>query len=76
MEFNDVINSRKSIRSFDPHKTVADELIKKIIASAQRTPSWTNSQPWRVYVATGGTLAVSKQITLNGRKVRLRAILI
>ncbi len=31
MEFNDVINNRKSIRSFDPHKTVSDELIKKII---------------------------------------------
>ncbi|WP_436667049.1 nitroreductase [Latilactobacillus sakei] len=60
MEFNDVINNRKSIRSFDPHKTVSDELIKKIITSAQRTPSWTNSQPWRVYVATGETLASIK----------------
>ena len=29
MEFNDVINNRKSIRSFDPRKTVPDELIKK-----------------------------------------------
>lgn len=60
MEFNDVINNRKSIRSFDPHKTVSAELIKKIITSAQRTPSWTNSQPWRVYVATGETLASIK----------------
>ncbi|MEJ1295341.1 nitroreductase family protein [Latilactobacillus sakei] len=82
MEFNDVINNRKSIRSFDPHKTVSDELIKKIITSAQRTPSWTNYRHGRIHNLGEFTwqlvehLLVSKQITLNGRKIRLRAILI
>lgn len=58
MEFNDVVNHRKAIRAFDPNKPISDELIEKIMVSAQRTPSWTNSQPWKVYVATGETLAI------------------
>lgn len=60
MEFNDVVNHRKAIRSFDPNKPISDELIEKIMVSAQRTPSWTNSQPWKVYVAMGETLAEIK----------------
>ncbi|AWV72885.1 nitroreductase [Latilactobacillus curvatus] len=68
MEFNDVVNHRKAIRSFDPNKPISDELIEKIMVSAQRTPSWTNSQPWKVYVATGETLADHLERTGNRMK--------
>lgn len=60
MEFNEVVNNRRSIRDFDLNKVVTDETIEKIVKSAQRTPSWTNSQPWKVYVATGDTLTKIK----------------
>ena len=32
-----------------------------IVRQAQRTPSWANSQPWKVYIATGETLAAIKR---------------
>ncbi|WP_459128249.1 nitroreductase [Latilactobacillus curvatus] len=72
MEFNDVVNHRKAIRSFDPNKPISDELIEKIMVSAQRTPSWTNSQPWKVYVATGATLAEIKADHLERTGKRMK----
>ncbi|WP_413526000.1 nitroreductase [Latilactobacillus curvatus] len=67
-----MVNHRKAIRSFDPNKPISDELIEKIMVSAQRTPSWTNSQPWKVYVATGATLAEIKADHLERTGKRMK----
>lgn len=56
MEFNEVIQKRRSVRCFNDQQIPRETLIE-IIKDAQRTPSWANSQPWRVYIATGKTLA-------------------
>jgi nitroreductase len=45
---------RHSIRSFSD-KQVDIETLKSIIADAQGAPSWENSQPYKVYLATGET---------------------
>lgn len=50
------IVSRRSIRAFLP-TPVAREDIEKILAVAARAPSGTNTQPWKVYVLTGGAKA-------------------
>lgn len=55
MDFSQTVNRRVSIRRFLP-KPVEDDVIRHIIETAERTPSWANSQPWRVYVATGESL--------------------
>lgn len=55
MEFSQVLETRHSTREFT-NQVVSDELITKIVAAAQQAPSWVNSQPWKVYVATGDTL--------------------
>nr|NIM66593.1 hypothetical protein [Armatimonadota bacterium]NIT30116.1 hypothetical protein [Armatimonadota bacterium] len=41
------ITTRKSIRGFktDP---VPQDVIREIVAAAQRSPSYKNSQPWEV----------------------------
>ena len=49
------INARRSIRAFLP-TPVEKEKLNAILEVAARTPSWANSQPWDVLVATGGTL--------------------
>ncbi len=46
---DDVICSRKSIRSF-LSKEVSYEIIKEILEVASRAPSGSNTQPWKVYV--------------------------
>lgn len=55
MEFKEAVNYRQSIRYFTNQQIAPDDL-KEIIQLAQRTPSWANSQPWQVYIATGQTL--------------------
>lgn len=60
MEFFDVINERRSIRSFED-KTVPRRLIESCLNAARQAPSGTNAQPWRFLVAhtaeTRGALA-------------------
>jgi len=53
MEFLDVLTSRRSIRSFsekDIEQAVLDELLKEALES----PSSSNTQPYKLAVATGG----------------------
>ena len=52
MEFKEAVNYRQSIRYFTNQQIAPDDL-KEIVQLAQRTPSWANSQPWQVYIATG-----------------------
>ena len=50
MEFQKVIESRRSIRKYDPAKKVDEGTIKEIIDAAILAPSWKNSQTARYYV--------------------------
>ncbi len=71
MEFEDVLERRRSVRDFDG-KPLDEQAIRKVIEQAGRAPSWANAQPWRVYVATGDTLARirSRHVDLVRRGVR------
>lgn len=55
MEFKEVVKARHSVRHFS-QKSIAKSDIAEIIQLAQFAPSWVNSQPWKVYAATGKTL--------------------
>lgn len=54
MTFHNTLNYRRSIRHFSD-KTIEDTILMEIVKEAQRSPSWVNSQPWRVYIAKGET---------------------
>jgi nitroreductase len=60
MDVSQAINQRKSIRTFkkDP---VPEELIRKILETTLRSPSWANSQPWHFYIVTGEKLENIRQ---------------
>lgn len=53
MDLNTALKTRKSIRAFksDP---VSREQVEALLAMAALSPSGTNVQPWKVYVAMGG----------------------
>lgn len=51
MEFTTVNTGRHSVRDFSP-RTIAHDDLRQIVQAAQQAPSWVNSQPWQVYVAT------------------------
>jgi nitroreductase len=50
--FLQLIESRHSMRAFLP-EAVPRQIVEKILATAARAPSGTNTQPWHVHVLTG-----------------------
>lgn len=48
----DVIGQRQSCRAYTA-EPVPDETIDELFESAQRAPSWCNTQPWHVHVTSG-----------------------
>lgn len=55
MEFDKVVETRRSIRGFTD-KPVSREMVEQIITLANRTPSSMNTQPWHLHVLTGDPL--------------------
>ncbi len=51
MEFQNLIESRRSIRVYDESKKVSREELEELIKAATLAPSWKNSQVSRYYVA-------------------------
>jgi nitroreductase len=49
MDFNEVVSSRESIRSFEERK-VEDSVLSKIVEHASKAPSPANLQPWQFLV--------------------------
>lgn len=49
MEFQELVLSRRSIRSYEEGVSISEDEIKEIIACAQQAPSWKNSQTARYY---------------------------
>ena len=50
--FENLLHQRYSCRAYQPHP-VETATIMRILAIAQRTPSWCNSQPWQVVITRG-----------------------
>ncbi|WP_294374759.1 nitroreductase family protein [uncultured Clostridium sp.] len=49
MEFQTLIEKRRSVRSYDGEKKVTEEQIKECVNAAIQAPSWKNSQTARYY---------------------------
>lgn len=51
-----LLHTRYSCRAFLP-QALERATIERILATAQRTASWCNAQPWQLTIASGATLA-------------------
>lgn len=49
--FDEVIKTRRSVRSYDATKTITKEEIEELLIATQEAPSWANQQPTKYYVA-------------------------
>lgn len=47
-DFNEVLNSRKSVKVFDENYKIPREEMDEIITKATKAPSSVNMQPWRM----------------------------
>ena len=55
--FKTLVKERHSVRLFKKDKEIPKETLKSIMSTALDAPSWCNSQPWNIYVASGKTLS-------------------
>ena len=51
MNIIEAIENRRSIRAFKPD-TIPYEILKKVLKTAGRSPSYTNTQPWEIAVVS------------------------
>jgi nitroreductase len=70
MEFLETLTTRRSIRAFQPRE-VAPELVEQILTDATHAPSWGNTQPYMVAIATGPVLAaIGDELSRRFMKIR------
>lgn len=48
----EAMETRHSIREYES-KPIPEEVLKRIFETALRSPSWKNSQPWKVHIVSG-----------------------
>lgn len=56
MEYYDLIRRRESVRSYDPDRPVAREILERIIDAGRLAPSAANRQPWKFLVISSGPM--------------------
>ena len=50
--FAELVRTRRSVRDFRPDP-IPEELLERVLADATWAPSWSNTQPYFVAVASG-----------------------
>lgn len=69
--FNDVLTSRRSIRSYDASKTISEAEVRTLLTRTQEAPSWANMQPSKYYVAISPEALAAVQDMVGGNKERI-----
>ena len=67
----DALNSRLSVRDFLPDPVSAEQ-IRRVLATASRSPSGGNVQPWQIDIVASGRLDELKAI-MQGRLAEVAA---
>ena len=70
--FNDVLTSRRSIRSYDATKTISEAEVRTLLTRTQESPSWANMQPSKYYVAISPEAVAAVQDMVGGNKERIK----
>ena len=70
--YNDVITTRRSIRSYDATKTISEAEVRTLLTTTQEAPSWANMQPSKYYVAISPESVAAVQDMVGGNKERIK----
>lgn len=63
-QFNELMKEIHSERKFQK-KEIPEKTLKEIMSTSLLSPSWCNSQPWNIYIASGNTLEEIKKIWIS-----------
>ena len=72
LSFDEVLNSRRSIRSYDATKKISEAEVRTLLKSVQDAPSWANMQPTKYYVAISEEKLTAVQNMVGGNKERIK----
>ena len=64
LSFSEIMKKRYSVRYFLP-KPIPKETLQAIMETSILTPSWGNSQPWNIYVASWNTLENIRKVWIS-----------
>ncbi|MCW7474386.1 nitroreductase [Leptospira levettii] len=65
---SEAMNTRHSIREYDP-KPIPEEILNRIFETSLRSPSWKNSQPWKVHIVSGAKKELlAEKLTKTAKK--------
>ena len=70
--FNEVLTSRRSIRSYDASKKISEAEVRQLLLATQEAPSWANQQPSKYYVAISPEKLEAVQNLVGGNKDRIK----
>lgn len=70
ISFDQVIQTRRSIRSYDNTKSITKEQLNQLFIATQQAPSWANQQPSKYYVATSNDKVDAVRELIGGNKDR------
>ena len=69
--FDEVLTTRRSIRSYDATKKITEAEVRELFKATQEAPSWANQQPSKYYVAMSEEKLAAVQNMVGGNKDRI-----
>ena len=69
--FKELMKERHSCRKFQS-KPIPEPILKDIISISLASPSWCNSQPWNIYVASGNTIEEIRKEWISKSKEKIK----
>lgn len=69
--FDEVLSTRRSVRSYDAARTISEAEVRTLLAAAQEAPSWANLEPTKYYVAMGKQKRATLLEMIGGNKERV-----
>ena len=66
--FDEVLTSRRSVRSYDATKKISEAEVRELLTATQEAPSWANQQPSKYYVAMTPEKLAAVQELIGGNK--------
>ena len=70
-KFNELMKERHSVRKFQK-KEIPEKTLKEIMSTSLLSPSWCNSQPWNIYIASGKTIEEIRKIWISKNKEKIK----
>ena len=72
--FDQIVATRRSVRSYDGTKTITKEQVCEVLAAAQEAPSWINYEPTKYYVAMSPDKIAAVKEAVGRNKDRLDGV--